>query len=186
MIIALSWHILQEDCEGHFSTSPELVKLYLPEILEHFGSCFPLDAVPYVNPDNKDSHPFSEVVNLTQMTVEISIIASTCCEQDSKENEVLVSLPVNLDIKVTFLGRESNDKDLYQSTKTLFNKLSNLKTADVGNNTAVENGATLVCENYLSSGAEIKMPYRLSGVFDGEDTSQQYEKVAKGEIEKGN
>ena len=178
--------ILQEDCEGHFTTNPERVKLYLPEILEHFGSLLPLEAMMYIRsemPEDLPLHLTTDMVTLTHTTVESSIIASTCWEYEkreelSEEDQALVAIPINLDIEIIFLGRESEDKQLCESTKNFFEKFSSLKITDMKNSGGIQRGAGLtlaqrklyrvVREGYQSKGTEIKMPFRLSGIFDGE------------------
>lgn len=178
---------MQEDCEAHFSTRPDLLKLYLPEILEHFSASFPLDTMMYMRSSEPSEdlplHLTSDVVTLSHMTIESSIIASTCWEYEqqgelSEEDQALVAIPIDLDIEVTFLGRESDDEELYASTRSYFEKFRSLKITDMKNSGGMQRaeGVTLaqkklykaVREGYEAKSTEIKMPYRISGVFDGE------------------
>ena len=174
---------LQEDCEGHFTTNPNSIKLYLPEILEHFGNDFPLEAMLYIRPETSDDLPLhltSDIITLTHTEIESSIIASTCWEYEkqelSEEDRALVAIPTNLDIEVTFLGKESEDEQLYESTKSYFEKFSHLKITSMKNSGGMHRGAgpaqkklyKVVREGFESSGTEIRMPYRISGVFEGE------------------
>lgn len=162
------------------------MKLYLPEILEHFGSCFPLDSMLYMKPDAKEELPLhltSDMVTLTRTAIETSIIASTCWAEDrqeelSEEDRALVAIPIDLDIEVTFLGRESDNTKLYESTRNFFEMFSSLKITDMKNSGGMQMGAgsnsaqtklyKVVRDDYPSNGTEIKMPFRLSGVFEGQ------------------
>ena len=182
----LQWPLLQEDCEGRFTTTPECIKLYLPEIIEHFDSSFPLEAMLYVRPDASEELPHhltSDLVTLTHLATETSIIASTCWEEHrieelSEEDRALVAIPTDLDIEVTFLGRESDSKRLDEATRALFEQFSSLKIKDMKNAGGMLMEASsysaqkklykAVREDFLSSGTEIELPYRLSGVYDGE------------------
>jgi hypothetical protein len=178
---------LQEDCEGHFSTSPDLLRLYLPEVLEHFGHALPLETMLYMrsfeSSDDLPLHLTSDVVTLTHTVIESSIIASTCWEYEkpgelSEEDKALVAIPTDLDIEVAFLGRESDDEELYKSTRSYFEKFQSLKITDMKNSGGLQRGEGLtlaqkklykaVREGYEAKSTEIKMPYRISGVFDGE------------------
>ena len=140
----------------------------------------------YMKHDAKEELPLhltSDIVTLTQTTVETSIIASTCWADDrqeelSEEDRALVAIPVDLDIEVTFLGKESDNNELYESTRNFFEMFSSLKITDMKNSGGMQSGAgsssaqtklyNVVREDCPSEWTEIKMPYRLSGVFDGE------------------
>lgn len=179
--------ISQEDCEAHFSTNPELVKLYLPEVLEHLSSSLPFETMLYIHSEPFEDLPLhltADMVTLMHTVVESSIIASTCWEYEqqgdlSDEDHALVAIPIDLDIEVTFLGRESDDATLYESTRSYFEKFNSLKITDMKNSGGVRKGSgslilaqkrlyKAVREGYVSKATEIKMPYRISGVFDGE------------------
>lgn len=139
-----------------------------------------------MRPDTTDELPLhltSDMVTLTQTAIETSIIASTCWEEGrqwelSEEDRALVAIPIDLDIEVTFSGRESDDRQLYESTRSLFEKFDSLKITDMKNSGGMQRGIAsnsaqkklykAVREGYQSKGTEIKLPYRLSGVFDGE------------------
>ena len=126
------------------------------------------------------------MVTLTHTAVESSIIASTCWEYErqdelSEEDRALVAIPIDLDIEVTFLGRESDDEQLYESTRSYFEKFNSLTIRDMKSSGGMQRGASLtlaqkklykaVREGFESKGTEIKMPYRISGIFDGEARS---------------
>ena len=168
-------------------TSPDLLKLYLPEVLEHFSQSLPLETMLYIRQETSDDLPLhltTDMVTLSHTAIESSIIASTCWEYEkqevelSEEDRALVAIPTDLDIEVNFLGRESEDEQLYESTRCYFEKFSTLKIKDMKNSGGLQRGkgSTLaqtklyknVREGYESKGTEIKMPYRISGVFDGE------------------
>ena len=128
-------------------------------------------------------HLTSDVVTLTHTAIESSIIASTCWEYEqqgelSEEDQALVAIPTDLDIEVMFLGRESDDEQLYESTRSYFEKFRYLKITDMKNSGGMQRGEGLtlaqkklykaVRKGYEARSTEIKMPYRISGVFDGE------------------
>lgn len=141
-------------------------------------------------------HLTSDMVTLTHITIESSIIASTCWEYEqqgglSEEDQALVAIPTDLDIEVTFLGRESDDEQLYESTRSYFKKFRSLKITDMKNSGGMQRGEGLtlaqkklykaVREGYEDKSTEIKMPYRISGVFDGE-FSPMAKSLGKGSI----
>ncbi len=139
------------------------------------------------NSEDLPYHLTSDMVMLTHTTIESSIIASTCWEYDrdeelSEEDRALVAIPTDLDIEVTFLGKESEAEQLCEETKSYFEKFGDLKITDMKNSGGMQRGEGLtlaqkklykaVREGYESKGTEIKMPYRISGVFDGEVSPQ--------------
>lgn len=88
--------------------------------------------------DDLPLHLTSDMVTLTHTAIESSIIASTCweCEKQeelSEEDRALVAIPTDLDIEVMFLGRESDDEQLYESTRSYFKKFRSLKITDMKN-----------------------------------------------------
>lgn len=140
--------------------------------------------------DDLPLHLTSDVVTLTHTSTESSIIASTCWESErqeelSEEDKALVAIPTDLDIEVAFLGRESDDQQLYESTRCYFESFDTLKIRDMKSS----GSATLtlaqkklykaVREGYESKGTEIKMPYRISGVFDGEMSPPKMKSLGK-------
>ena len=150
-------------------------------------SCLPLETMLYMHSelstDDLPLHLTSDVVTLVHTAVESSIIASTCWELDrqeelTEEDKALVAIPMDLDIEVTFLGRESDDEQLYKSTRSYFERFGSLTVRDMKSSGGMQRGASLtlaqkklykaVREGYESKSMEIKMPYRISGVFEGE------------------
>ena len=142
----------------------------------------------YMRPDSTEELPLhltSDVVTLTHMATETSIIASTCWDdhkQDelSEEDRALVAIPIDLDIEVTLLGRESDNRRLDETTRTLFERFSSLKITDMKNGGGMQLGAgsnsaqkklyKAVRQDCLSNGTEIQLPIRLSAVYEGESS----------------
>ncbi len=143
----------------------------------------------FVKPDSTEDLPLhltSDLVTLTHVATETSIIASTCWEdkrQDelSEEDRALVAIPIDLDIEVAFLGRESDSsKNLDEATRTLFEQFSSLKITDMKNaggmqikgvtNSAQKKLYNAVRNDCPSRGTEIQLPVRLSGVFEDPST----------------
>lgn len=126
---------LYRQCEGHFLTDPGSVRLYLPEIAEFFRESLPLEAKLFLNSDVTDdsiSHLVSEVVTMTHVSIESSIIATTCWNDESKpnvleeigdENKSCMPIAIPMDLKIEISVIESqpgNNEDLYQTTRQLF------------------------------------------------------------------
>eukprot|EP00731_Ephydatia_muelleri_P034474 Em0061g12a len=71
---------LFESCEAHFSTKPYDVRLFLPEILEHFPQPFPTTCYLFVNSETSQELPHhltSSAVTLAGESTDLSLIASS-------------------------------------------------------------------------------------------------------------
>ena len=114
---------LFESCEGHFSTKPYDVRLFLPEILEHVPQPFPMAVYLFVHSDTSEDlphHLFSSAATLSGESADLSLIASTNCEPETGR-PLLVEIPVGLDIEVQVLqAKDETDCDkLYEATNEL-------------------------------------------------------------------
>ena len=138
--------MLYRECEGHFQTDPGSVRLYLPEIAEYFKDSLPLVARVFLNSDVTDdciSSLVSDVVTLTHVSVESSIIATACWNDDSKPNsleeitdadnqKIPIAIPMDLSIEVSLIkSRSGNNEELYQMTRHLFEGFQSTKVKDM-------------------------------------------------------
>ena len=124
---------LFEACEGHFSTKPFHVRLFLPEILAHVPQPFPSSC--YLFPTSETTqelpnHLFTSVATLFAESVEISIIASSTVETEYEGRQLLVEIPVDLDIEVqVMLPKDNTDTD--SLSKATHELLENFDTCKV-------------------------------------------------------
>lgn len=78
MSVCLS--VLQDDCEASFTTDPDCLQLYIPELLELFPDSLPLEAMMYPPGEDSDdlpTHLTTDKVTLTHTSIESAIIATT-------------------------------------------------------------------------------------------------------------
>ena len=118
---------LFESCEAHFSTKPYDVRLFLPEILEHFPQPFPTTCYLFVNSDTSQELPHhltSSAVTLAGESTDLSLIASGNFEV-KPGHPLLVELPIDLDIEVqlTQPKKETDYDQLYEITNDLMKNL---------------------------------------------------------------
>ena len=139
--------MLYRECEGHFQTDPGSVRLYLPEIAEYFKDSLPLVARVFLNSDVTDdciSSLVSDVVTLTHISVESSIIATTCWDDDNSDSDspedttdadnqkIPIAIPMDLSIEVSIIkSRPGNNEELYQMTRHLFEGFQSTKVKDM-------------------------------------------------------
>ncbi|KAL5506258.1 hypothetical protein EMCRGX_G007863 [Ephydatia muelleri] len=118
---------LFESCEAHFSTKPYDVRLFLPEILEHFPQPFPSTCYLFVNSDTCQKLPHhltSSAVTLADESTDLSIIASSNFEVEPGR-PLLMEMPIYLDIEVQLTQpKDKTDYDqLYETTNDLMKNL---------------------------------------------------------------
>lgn len=134
------------DCEGYFLTDPGSVRLYLNDIHDFFHNDFPLRAMIFLNSDVMDdsiSHLVTEVITMTHVSVESSIIATNASEGETvpqldsmDEVECPISIPINLDIAVDVICDEESDyEELYDATMNLFDNFNPSKIRELSNTT---------------------------------------------------
>ena len=114
---------LFESCEGHFSTKPYDVRLFLPEILEHFPQPFPTMCYLFVNSETSQELPHhltSSAVTILGESTDLSLIASSNCQVEAGR-PLLVEIPIDLDIEVqlTQPKDETDNDQLYETTNDL-------------------------------------------------------------------
>ena len=118
---------LFESCEAHFSTKPYDVRLFLPEILEHFPQPFPTMCYLFFNSDKSQELPHhltSSAVTLAGESTDMSIIASSNIEVEPGR-PLLMEIPIYLDIEVQLTQpKDKTDYDqLYETTNDLMKNL---------------------------------------------------------------
>ena len=164
---------LYGDCEGYFHTDPESVSLYLNDIVEFFGNSLPLEVMLFISSDvpesdNNISHLISEVLYLTHVSIESSIIATTCWNDGNNQDElpgledegqIPVAIPIELEIEVCVLKDESDYESLYDNTMELYDNFDPSKVIDMGGASASRCRVdTAIREGYKAHGLEITRP----------------------------
>ncbi|KAL5506240.1 hypothetical protein EMCRGX_G007841 [Ephydatia muelleri] len=118
---------LFESCEPHFSTKPYDVRLFLPEILEHFPQPFPTTCYLFVSSETSQELPHhltSSAVTLAGDSTDLSLIASSNFEVEPGR-PLLVEIPIDLDIEVQLTQpKDETDYDqLYETTNDLMKNI---------------------------------------------------------------
>ena len=137
---------LFESCEAHFSTKPYDVRLFLPEILEHFPQPFPTTCYLFVNSETSQELPHhltSSAVTLAGESTDLSLIASSNFEVGAGR-PLLVEIPIHFDIEVQLIQpKDKTDYDqLYKTTNDL---MKNLDLSTVANCTQeMDDTSTLI------------------------------------------
>ena len=139
---------LYRDCTGHFLTDPGSVRLYIPEIVEFFEKSFPLVAKVFLNSDVSDdsiSRLVSDIVTIMHSSIESSIIATTCWNDESNQSLLVkvendnnqcmpLAIPTDLNITVSIIGSQTeSNEELYKMTRQLFEdfQTEKIKNTDV-------------------------------------------------------
>lgn len=128
---------LFESCEGHFSTHPNDVCLFLPEILKHVPNPFPMVCYLFLNSITSQEIPYhltSSAATLVGETVDTSLIASSSIETDSGR-PLLIEIPIDLDIQVQVMQpKDATDTEsLSEQTYDLFENLDITKVVQCTN-----------------------------------------------------
>ena len=126
---------LHEECNGEFTTAPHEVRVYLPQLLEHFQ--LPIDALMSMGPENEEdipSHLMSMVVTISMAHVEQSLVASTIIDEakgkewivpEDMESVVLNDIPLNFDINVNIMAVSPSKADkILKLTDRLYSSFS--------------------------------------------------------------
>ena len=166
---------LHPQCTGHFTTSPKGISLCLLDILQHFPDTFPLDVVAFSHTDCLPEQLTKKVVTLTHSSIETSIIASPCMEEDGDRTSIFESslskttfldIPLDLGIDVT-LSRlnEFEEQNLNCATRELYESFQSSKVkACLSKAASAEAFAiqsqllSLVQENNRMEGIELEKP----------------------------
>ena len=162
---------LYTDCDGHFSTAPSGIQLFLTDIVEHFKDSLPLNAILFLDSDlcnDRIAQLASKVVTLTQVSIETSIIATTCFDEndaslDIDEDAIPVAIPTVLDLAVTVLREQSESESLYGNTRYLYDNflLSKVQTVSSDCNNDYMTLKQSVREGYEYQGLEIVKPSKV-------------------------
>ena len=120
--------------------------------------------------DDSISHLISEVLYLTHVSIESSIIATTCWNDGNNQDElsgledegqIPVAIPIELAIKVSVLKDESDYESLYDNTMELYDNFDPSKVIDMGGASASRRLDTAVREGYKAHGLEITKPSKF-------------------------
>ena len=144
-LLTQSEKLLQEDCSGHFTTQPYMVRMHLPEMIEHVINPFPHQAIiffgaeVYQNPEMEvqvqdlASSVLSKVITMCHCMTETSLIASSLvtnkrrrpyCDCDA-EGADLFDIPVNdenlagIEVAVLTPNTEEETEQLYDDTRSI-------------------------------------------------------------------
>lgn len=123
--------VLHADCEGCFSTKPGLIKLYLPEIVQHVPNAFPCQAILFLGTEftsslqHFPSSLLSNHVTMIETKQETSLIASVVDPSNPKSElseAPLLDIPIDgalSEVKVSVI--QSDDaKKLNDDTQNIF------------------------------------------------------------------
>ena len=120
---------LPEDCVGNFTTRPELIHFYLPELIKQVPDLFPTKTCVYSDRKGNlsqqqsmevPSHLGSTVFTMVKEDTESTLVATTVVENASESHDQLplIDIPVNLpDVEV--LPQNITDA---QETEILYDK----------------------------------------------------------------
>ena len=133
---------LSENCQGHFTTDPNKLKLFLPEVTKTFE--LPLKAMAFTGHAlniNKDVPPFamSEIVTISGLEKETTLIATPLLDYEYSDEQLLnlqntqrssmdddaaimFDIPIDLDVMEVRIIKPNEDSDfekLYKETRDL-------------------------------------------------------------------
>ena len=132
---------LSESCQGFFSTKPEELKLFLPDLINKLGLPLKLMVVADSVPGKNEVTPHSllainEIVNVTAVEKETTIIATPSFETEDHSmedgNPITFDIPVDLKIMEVQIVKPNCDK-LYEDTRNLFESYDPCKQVRIGN-----------------------------------------------------
>ena len=127
---------LPENCVGCFTTKPDSVKLFLPEIIHHFQ--LPVQVMVFLSAGYEDSFNESlfcsgEVVSIVREEVEQTVIATSALEETStctspfsqepmQQETPMFDIPINIPVMEVQIiePREEDCEKLYEDTRCLF------------------------------------------------------------------
>ena len=151
-LLTQSEKLLPEDCTGQFTTQPYMVRMHLPEMIEHVIYPFPhqaiifLGAEVYQNPEMEvqvqdlASSVLSKVITMCHCMTETSLIASSLITNKRKpysdcdaESADLFDIPVNdenlagIEVAVLTPNTEEETEQLYDDTRSIVEKFNPTK-----------------------------------------------------------
>ena len=151
-LLAQSEKLLPEDCTGQFTTQPNMVRMHLPEMIEHVIYPFPHRAIiffgaeVYQNPEMEvqvqdlASSVLSKVITMCHCMTETSLIASSLITNKRKpysdydaESADLFDIPVNdenlagIEVAVLTPNTEEETEQLYDDTRSIVEKFNPTK-----------------------------------------------------------
>ena len=182
-VLSKTEKVLPEECVGHFSTKPSLVRMHLPEIIEYIQIPFPSQAVMYHGghvTGSGQSQPAtqSRVVTMCDCSTETSLVASLVAgagEEEENGDQQLFDIPVDensseIEVKIlkcSTLADESDEEPehIYDDTINVLHnfdptKLQSLRSANSGSKGNLQSLLlTNVREGYEHEGIEVESPY---------------------------
>ena len=148
-LLTQSEKLLPEDCTGQFTTQPYMVRMHLPEMIEHVINPFPHQAIiffgaeVYQNPEMEvqvqdlASSVLSKVITMCHCMTETSLIASSLITNKQKpysdcdaESADLFDIPVNdenlagIEVAVLTANTEEETEQLYDDTRSIVEKFN--------------------------------------------------------------
>lgn len=112
---------LPANCVGQFTTKPFLVRLFLPEVIQHLT--LPGKFVMFLNPDTSCDLPedlFSSAITLSHCSIETSLVATQLESTDPRDNPLL-EIPIDLDIGVELVTPKAEElAQLFEDTQEIY------------------------------------------------------------------
>ena len=163
---------LSYSCAGFFTTCPFELRLYLPEVVQHFS--LPQPFAMFINTTNNPDLPqnlSTRRVKLTGCSIETSLIATQLDSRISTttESSPLIEIPIDLDIGVQLVTpKEEEVAQLYEETGHLFStiditRLQTIPNIDTMPSDPLAAEALAAChQSRINIGVEIQQPPRYS------------------------
>ena len=173
---------LFESCEAHFSTKPCDVRLFLPEILEHFPLPFPTTCYLFVNSETTQElpdHLTASAVTLAGESTDLSLIASSN-KQEMTEQSLLVEIPIDLDIQVKVMQPKDNS-DTESLSKQTYELMENLDISKLVQCDCEHDRPTLVLATQLQLGSKGIELVQSPAMKQWMDAHTQYIKISSGQ-----
>ena len=163
---------LSYNCAGFFTTCPFGLRLYLPEVIQHFS--LPQTFAMFINTANNPDLPqdmSTRRVKLTGCSIETSLIATQLdsCISTTMESSPLIEIPIDLDIGVQLVApKEEEVARLYEETGHLFSTIDITRLQTIPNIVTMSSDplaaeALAAChQSRKNIGVEIQQPPRYS------------------------
>ena len=130
--------MLSYDCAGHFTTSPQRIAMYLPDLLQHVRDVLPCNVRLFFGEDRDHGDKFSStslnkgVISLTEKKVETSLVASTVIEDtefDLDHDEGLLDIPLDenlsqIEVAIVPSSNTVSRKRLRTATKNILKNVN--------------------------------------------------------------
>ena len=163
---------LSYSCAGFFTTCPFGLRLYLPDVVQHFS--LPQTFAMFINTASNPDFPqdvSTRRVKLTGCSIETSLIATQLDSRISTtmESSPLIEIPIDLDIGVQLVTpKEEEVAQLYKETDHLFSTIDITRLQTIPNIVTMPSDplaaeALAAChQSRKNIGVEIQQPPRYS------------------------